>query len=78
MDPQLFDVLRDMRKELTDNHVDVVQRLSRLEVSTSPIGDLETRVKRLEGWRSKIAGGVIVLNVLAGSALAYAKTHLGK
>jgi uncharacterized protein (DUF697 family) len=75
MDTQLFDILRDMRKELTDNHVDVVQRLTRLEVSTSPIESMEKRVKKLENWRSKIAGGIIAANMLAGTAFAYAKAH---
>lgn len=78
MDPQLLDTLRGMREDITDHHLEVCQRLTALETTLAPTTDLEKRVRKLEGWRSKIAGGVIVLNVLAGSALAYVKTHLAK
>lgn len=78
MDPQIFDVLRDMGKEIKENHIEVVQRLVALEKASAPITVLEHRVQKLEGWRNRIAGGVIVLNVLAGSALAYVKTHFAK
>jgi uncharacterized protein (DUF697 family) len=75
-DEMIFTTLRDIRKDLVDNHTDVVQRLTRLEVSTAPIESMEKRVKKLENWRSKIAGGIIAANLLAGTAFAYVKAHL--
>lgn len=73
--PEIIITLRDMRRELTDNHLEVCQRLSVLETAReiykAPTADLEHRVKKLEGWRSKIVGGMIFCNAAAAAALAY-------
>ena len=73
MDPQLFDILRDMRNEMTRNHTEVVQRLTAVEtrINESPTAELEDRVRKLEGWKSKASGVVIAANLMIASAIAW-------
>jgi hypothetical protein len=75
VDSQLFDVLRDMRRELTDNHVEVVQRLTALEKASAPIEEIERRVKRLEGWRNFVVGIAVTLGFMLKTAMGYFGRH---
>lgn len=78
MDPQLYSMLRDMRKELTDNHTEVVQRLTAVEtrINEAPTAEIEQRVKSLEGWRNKIAGFTVAANMFWVGAGLWAKSHI--
>ena len=60
------------------NHIEVVQRLTALEtrVNESPIKEIETRVKSLEGWRNKIVGVTVAANMLGVGAIAWVKAHV--
>ena len=72
MDPQIIDALTDIRDRMAENHLDVCQRISRLEVAYS---DIPQRVSKLEGWRNKFAGGLIVGNMLWVGLIALFKRH---
>jgi len=77
MDPQLFDILRDMRKEITENHKEVVQRLTAVEtrIDESPIKEFDERIKTLEGWRNKAVGFTIALNLFITGAIEWIHSH---
>ena len=77
MDPQLFDILRDMRKEITENHKEVVQRLTAVEtrIDESPIKEFDERIKTLEGWRNKAAGFTIAINLFLVGAIEWIHSH---
>ena len=77
MDPQLFDILRDMRKEITENHKEVVQRLTAVEtrIDESPIKEFDERIKTLEGWRNKAAGFTIAINLFLAGAIEWIHSH---
>jgi len=77
MDPQLFDLLRDMRKEITENHKEVVQRLTAVEtrIDESPIKEFDERIKTLEGWRNKAVGFTVALNLFITGAIEWIHSH---
>lgn len=70
-DPTLYEILRDMRKESEDRHIEVVERLSALETNIANLKDLDDRVKHLEGWRNKMAGALVAINMLFGAAVTW-------
>lgn len=71
MDPTLYDEIRAMRSEQTERHIEIVQRLTSLEKAYEPIKDLDDRVKKLEGWRNKIAGALVVISAMWTASVAY-------
>lgn len=64
-----FDKLAEM---ITDNHTEVVQRLTALETSAE---GLPARVSELEHFKYKLIGINAALSVLAGGAMAWFKRH---
>lgn len=60
------------------NHLEVVQRLTALEtrINESPIEEIETRVRSLEGWRNKAAGLTIALNLFFAGAIEWIHSHV--
>jgi len=71
MDPTLYDEVRAMRESLNTYHTEVVQRLTALEVTLSPLPKIEERVKRLEVWRSFLAGGWASIVFAGGVVLTW-------
>lgn len=71
MDPTLYDEIRAMRTEQTDRHLEVVQRLTALEVTLAPMPEIEARVKKLEGWRNMIAGALVVVSAMWTGLVTY-------
>lgn len=72
MDSQdIITELRALREQQTANHIEVVQRLTAVETQIAPMHPLEERVRKLEGWRSKIAGGLIVTNAIGMAVTAW-------
>lgn len=70
----IVDALKTISERQTENHLDVVQRMTRVETQLAaipPLAPLELRVQKLEGWRNYLAGGFVVLGFGIKSALAY-------
>lgn len=55
-DGQLWAEVRALRKENREQHGDIIKLF----------GDLEGRVRKLENWRSWLAGGMTVIGFLLG------------
>lgn len=70
---QIADALVRMNKQLTDNHLEVCQRLTTVETTLTLQAPLEERVKTLEGWRSKVIGFTVAINMAWAGVLAWAK-----
>ena len=71
---EILTALRIISERQNENHIDVVQRMTRVETQLAaipPLAPLEQRIVKLEGWRNYLAGAFVVLGFGIKSALAY-------
>lgn len=72
-EPTLYDLFRDLSKQISDNHAEMVDRLARVETATA---GLPERVTKLEGWQARALGAMSVLSIALAFVIDWLKRHI--
>lgn len=75
MTPDFNDRFDRLTTIITDNHVETVQRLTRLETQVVDLSTLPARVTALEHLKWKLAGMATAISTLFAAGFEYFKPH---